>query len=279
VELASCLGPADVKVSATSVYFDCAGTGTSTLMKVSLNGGTPTPALAQNDPNLDGIALDATHLYWTDLSGSVMKVGLGGGTPITLVADAGIAGDVAVNATSVCFTTQFDLMRVGLDGAALITVKPRATANNLAVDATSLYWSTPMGSIVDAVMKVGLDGGTPTTLASVQPLVTGIAVDATSVYWVTHGVTANGTVMKVGLDGGTPTVLASGLDGPDAIAVDASGVYWVEDYDGRVMRVGLDGGTPTVLASGQSEPISIALDATSVYWTAYGGGTVMKVAK
>jgi sugar lactone lactonase YvrE len=58
------------------------------------------------------------------------------------------------------------------------------------VDATSVYWTTYLGG---TVMKVSLDGGTTTLLASGQNSPQDIAVDATSVYWTTHG----GTVMKL----------------------------------------------------------------------------------
>jgi hypothetical protein len=63
----------------------------------------------------------------------------------------------------------------------------------IAVDATSVYWTTYGGG---TVMKLPLGGGTPVTLASGQSSPTRIAVDATSVYW-TNYVNPGGAVMKV----------------------------------------------------------------------------------
>jgi hypothetical protein len=170
----------------------------------------------------------------------------------------------------------------------------------IAVDATSVFWTnagTFTNNYMDgSVMKVPLDGGIPTTLASWQsdpfwnpwP----IAVDATSVFWTNAGTFTNnymdGSVMKVPLGGGTPTTLASGQPSPQSIAVDATSVYWtnagtvnrsggfIQD-SGSVMKVPLGGGTPATLASGQSYPNGIAVDANCIYWITYYSGTVMKV--
>ncbi len=141
----------------------------------------------------------------------------------------------------------------------------------IAVDATSVYFTTEIGG---AVMKVPLGGGSPTTLAAGQTEPFGIAVDAAYVYWTAFG---DGTVMKVPLNGGTATVLASGQLQPFGIAIDAANVYWTNYGDGTVMKAPLGGGAPTVLASGQSEPLHIVVDGTSAYWTDYSGGTVMAV--
>jgi hypothetical protein len=135
-----------------------------------------------------------------------------------------------------------------------------ACANDIVVDATSLYWTSG-----DSVMKVPLDGGATTTLASDQPNPQGIAVDATALYWVNGGDgSADGTVMKVPLDGGSPVVLASGQSkGTVSIALDATHVYW--GTGGGIMVMGLAGGTPQLIVSAGS-PTIFAVDATSVYW-------------
>jgi hypothetical protein len=91
---------------------------------------------------------------------------------------------------------------------------------SIAVDATSVYWTT---CSPNQVLKVPLGGGKTTTLISstVDDTQTegfaGIAVDETSVYWAHLGTSAgNGTVLRMALDGGAPVTLASGQQSPTA---------------------------------------------------------------
>jgi hypothetical protein len=133
----------------------------------------------------------------------------------------------------------------------------------VAVDATSIYWTTPAPD--EHVIKMPLAGGPPKLLTSGLPVGYGLAVDTTSVYF-----TGGDSVTKVPLDGGTPTTLASGQNQPNALVVDATNVYWTtlgtgQQRDATVMKVPLAGGTPTVIATGPSL-WGLAIDATNVYW-------------
>ncbi|HMG20526.1 MAG TPA: hypothetical protein VK607_04385, partial [Kofleriaceae bacterium] len=78
----------------------------------------------------------------------------------------------------------------------------QANPHALAVDATSVYWTTADGQVLAAPIA----GGRTTVLASGQRSPWGIAVDADRVYWV--NAVASGQVMAVSLAGGTPAVLA-----------------------------------------------------------------------
>ena len=104
-------------------------------------------------------------------------------------------------------------------------------------------------------MKIPVDGGSATTLASNQSFIGDIAVDSTNVYWtvrnepLTTADTAVGAVMKVSLDGGTPTTLASAQFAPIDLAVDDTNVYWLAG--GNLMKTPTGGGSITVLATGQ----------------------------
>jgi hypothetical protein len=216
-------------------------------------------------------------------TGTVMKVPLAGGTPVMLASSPNVVFDIAVDATSVYWTSDAfspgpgtgTIMKVSRDGGTPVTLASgQSLPFEIAVDTTSVYWTTNNDG---TVMKVPLAGGTPVTLASGQNVPNAIAVDATSVYWASF---VDGTVMKVPLAGGTPVTLASGQAAPFEITVDATSVYWTNQGHGllsgsagSVMEVPLSGGTPISLASGQ--PSGIAVDATSLYW-ANGDGTVKK---
>jgi hypothetical protein len=73
-----------IAVSSTTLYW-VAGTGasTSTLMELTLNGGTDAGAFVQNLKSPGALLLDATDMYFTD-DGAILKVPLTGGTPITI---------------------------------------------------------------------------------------------------------------------------------------------------------------------------------------------------
>lgn len=175
-----------------------------------------------------------------------------------------------------------------------------ASASDIAVDATNLYWST---NTMGTIEKVPLRGGAPSTLVSGQVPTYSLAVDATNVYW-------NGTaVMKAPLAGGAPSVV-DGVVALGRIKADATSIYyqtksaiWSISPDGtgskmlasepgtiNYFAVGgsdiawitgltarsapITGGAPTLLAS-NAPANGIAADATNVYW---GAGRVQQCA-
>jgi len=147
-----------IAVDATAVYWTASNYG-NVVGKIPTGGGTPV-ALANPLSEPQGIALDATNVYFTTEAGEVVSVPKGGGASVTLASTPG-------------------------------------TALAIAVDGANIYWiaSEPTDGATSSVLKVPVGGGSVTTLASMQPTVDAplsVAVDETSVYWAT----SNG-VMKL----------------------------------------------------------------------------------
>ncbi len=233
-----------------------------------------------------GIALDATYVYFTNISpGAVGKVPIAGGAVSTLSTVGSANFDIAVDTASVYWTGQSssNILKVGLGGGTATTLATgQAGPTGIAVDGLSVYWTNNGTSVV----KVGLGGGTPTTLASGQNGCRGIALAGSTVYFSNAGDSSgNGSLVRVSTSGGTPVTLKSGLMQPESIAIDGSNIYWASyvgttGTDSVIYKMPIGGGTVTPLASSQSYFIDgeIAVDATSVYWANFGTNEVMKVA-
>jgi hypothetical protein len=128
-----------------------------TIWQGSVNGGTPTK-LASNQPAPSGIAVDATHVYWTNLgplggdnlpapnTGAVMKVEIGGGS-VTTIAPA------------------------------------QAVPVAILVSHGTVYWSEYGLSSPGLIMSAPTSGGTPVPLAVGLDDPAALAISANTIYW------------------------------------------------------------------------------------------------
>lgn len=245
--LATTVAGAAVVVDDHDVYLTDGGEGSSNgaVIKMPLDGsGSTVLAYGQDRPY--GLAIDAKNAYWTNIAGgTVVKVSLGGGTPVVLASGQELPSGIAVDAKYVYWTNHG---QTGGGGDAGIPLTGTGT-----------------------VMKVGLNGGTPITLASGQLGPDGIAIDATGVYWSNPGI----AVQKSGLSGGpVQTVFAGGVE--RWLTLDTAHVYF--SSDGALQKTNLGGGATATLDPGSGNAIGDgAVDAMSVFWTDYFGGTVMKL--
>jgi len=167
------------------------------VMVAPLTGGVPARPIASGQAGPTSVAVDGTSVYWTNSDGSVMKASVGGDNPVVLATGQG-------------------------------------SPTRILVDATAVYWlqSGPSG----AVMKVGLDGGSPTPLA-IAPNTASMTMDATDIYLV-----GMGGITQVPLDGSpsvqvVPPFNAGPGNGACAIAVDDAWIYWTDWSGGRVLKV------------------------------------------
>jgi hypothetical protein len=291
----SAQGNIGVAVNASGVFWTSEDGNVRT---VPLAGG-PVTTLASAQPALEGIAVDATRVYWVTGSsggGTVTSLPVGGSTPSVIAGGQGRPEALTIDATTVYWTTnESGTVASAPLGGGPVTVLASGLDHpyGIAVDASFVYW-TNAGSMADAgaVMRVAIGGGTPDTLSLGRSYPWHLAVDATSVYWLEsdgNQPTSKPSLMKMPKDGGSPVTLA--VPPPtfvSGIVVDATRVYWTgsSKTDGYVMAVPLGGGAATTLANNQADPLGLAEDATSIYWVDYGPsgpttapGSVMRLAK
>jgi hypothetical protein len=234
-----------------------------------------------------GVAVDATNVYWTDsTTGQVATCAKSGcnGTPTFLVSNSAqlYPQSIVAEGGTVYYVT-YDFSNPGAVfgcGAGGCNNLPTTIAANqagpiaLAADSSNLYWTTQGGQVMQCAL--GGCSGNPTALATVaglQPLGIGaLAVDATSVYW-----SDSGGIEKCSIAGcsGAPTTLVAAQQAY-GLVTDGTNVYWTDYQNGFVYQCPNTGcAQPTVLASALDHPNNLAVDASNVYW-ASGDGTINK---
>lgn len=157
------------------------------MAKTPLAGGSATTFVMQSGAM--AIAVDHTNVYWGDFSGDgiIGKYPLAGGMASTIA--TALVSAMAINSDSVYWTdggngsAQGAVMKASLSGASPVTlVSGLAGPRAIAVDASSVYFADYIGA---RLLKVPLDGGTVTTLAT-GGSPDAIVIDATSVYWTDY---------------------------------------------------------------------------------------------
>jgi hypothetical protein len=213
--------------------------------------GTPT-TLASGNSRFWAIALDNTHVYWTDVGNRlILKVPKNGGDVTTLA-----------------------------------STSPNVSLA-IAVFGNFVYWAEQnSGTGVGAIRMVHIDGGVATTIASGQTWgasngIGGLGIDSSGMYWTVAGVGSDGMVLKISgvpvddpvlLSTTPPTLVASGLENPMGLALDADNVYWIESGgSGAVKKTSKSGGTPVAIASGLGETAGIATDGVNVFFGIWNG--------
>lgn len=222
-----------------------------------------------------GVAVDGTHLYWTDTGGSVGRAALDGSNPEPdFVSLPMTPCQVAVDGVHVYWTdTGSDTIgRANLDGGSPTADFTPAvgTPGGVATDGVHVYWTdTSEGTIgVVGVDGNGVNQNLITGLASPK----GIAVDAGHIYW-----TAGTTIGRANLaGGGVNTSFISGASGACGVAVNGTHIYWTNQTGNAIGRANITGtgADQSFITDGVSAPCGIALDAGVTATTTTTSSTV-----
>jgi hypothetical protein len=156
---------------------------------------------------------------------------------------------------------------------------PNTIAPGFYSDGTNVWWIRQPAGIpdFDEIQHVSVQGGTVTTLASLDPNVEGnpgaLVGDATALYW-----TGPNGFWKIPKTGGTPTNIPSGIVGkyigPSTFAVTDTHFVWGENYSLDAVRKMPKTGVPDPTLIWQatddvteiSQPSAIASDDQNIYW-------------
>jgi len=229
------------------------------------------------------VAVDSTHVYWSNFVGEVKKVSLAGGA-VTLLYDGDLWVDsIALDSTYIYWNDSSAgiLMKVPKAGGTALEVASGYAQfeGPVVLDTTHVYWIQNITSDSDKLLKAPLDGGAPTVVSEVTDSINGFAIDASHAYLLLR---YSGTIVKVPLEGGATEELVSGEVNPGVLAVDSYRLYWFGENGSVVKSAPLAGGAPSLLAeselvnlgnSSNATLLSLAIDGTHLYWTSNGSAT------
>lgn len=240
--------------------------------------------LARQQAEPSSIAVDETHVYWTDRAGgAVRSVPRSGGVVKTLVKDLLRPGQLFVDEENVYWAPTGEpcqenrLHAAAKDGTRLPTVLwttsichfPNRFVLAMARDAVAFYQLWGDGLIYQ------IAGTSVSELVGPSPARRAIAAHGDTVYWA-----QGNSVRRLKRPSGPPELYADNQPGVFEVAADASGVYWLTS-DGTLntlLHNSMPGVAPRGLAAVSGGPRKMALDATAVYVTT-DDGRVVRIAK
>lgn len=239
-----------------------------------------------------GIAVDATHAWFTDTSaGAILRLPMAGGEVETIVMSQAAPYDIAVDDDAV-YWTNFDaagsVQRIAKDGVAAELVDTNTVfPRGIALDATHVYWTgfdTDAGGLYRRPLT--LDGSTQTLLTASKGFAE-LVVGSQDVFVSSHTPSSGGVgfiepppeemlgaILSVPLDGSAEPDNLALVAQPFGIALTSDGTLVWATGDGaaadgplRIFSYALPGGPEQQITPAQTAPWGVATDDAWVYFT------------
>jgi hypothetical protein len=198
---------ARLAVDATRAYWATTTPAAIWFAPLSQSGGAPS-VVAKTGVTSDavqqpfGVAVDDTHLYWSDKTDNKIRrrtlASLGTDVLADVVSTDTGPRHVALDAQRAYWLTSDGLVRArakDLKEPAVTLASGQTAAESVIVDDRYVYWTTWVAS--GAVSRVRKTGGPVEVLASGQSYAYGITQDCSTIYWTNHANFNTGQVMKV----------------------------------------------------------------------------------
>ncbi len=271
------MGGWQLALDAANVYW----TGGGNVQRVAKTGG-PTTTLVSTTDSANGLALDATYVYFAmgpttggvTGTGYIGRVPLGGGAAETVVSFEGYPVFVALARDQVVWTAGTEDSVFGP-----VDTLPPDAGGPLVLNSFAWEGTPPVivGNMVvdcqDALPQQLEEDPLAGPLSWMNPIViekdltacpSYVVADSSSLYWADHSL-----LMKAPLSGGALTTLASATTSIGSLAVDGVDVYYVTQAASvaSLQKTPVSGGAVTTLVTPQVAGISsMAVDDTSAYF-------------
>ncbi|HZO05406.1 MAG TPA: choice-of-anchor D domain-containing protein [Solirubrobacterales bacterium] len=214
----------------------------SSVNRTTASGAEETRLWVSGAPEMSDVAVDASHIYWSNFYGTIGRANLEGGeVQPEWIKGASYPRGVAVDAGHV-YWANFGTNSIGRANLAGGEVEPEwikgaSSPRGLAVDAGHVYWAS---AGTESIGRANLAGGEVEPEWVPLEIPEGLAVDAGYIYWANVGTNSIGRANLAG--GEVEPEFIVGATFPHSVAVDAGHVYWANEGTESIGRANLAGG-------------------------------------
>jgi virginiamycin B lyase len=251
-----------VPLVAADAYIKGVTTNKSTLTIVN------EPAFITTPTSISGIAVNSTHIFWTNGTtiGRAAINGTGGNNSFITGITSAVA--VAVDGAYIYWADDAGgrIGRAKLDGTEvnLNFITAPVSPRGVAVDATYIYWTEGGTGTIGRAKISGVEPSTEFITGLTTPLA--IAVNATHIYWTEGASTEDIGRAKIGGTEANSNFISEAF--ARGLALNGTHIYWsdagTKDSIARALLAGTSREDTFITSS--TEPWGVAVDATYVYW-------------